>query len=400
MNNKILSLANNLDILNKKYSNNRTRMYARENIYNSRFLYFTHFLNDKNFYESPYRNLLINYFNKAERIYPGSSYFVSVDLVNKIHGNNNKIEKNVTDKNLNNLEVYLKSIINEEKYYDLILNILKFAGPDASIDCKPTKNKSMVVTKKKHPQIFVNLHQDFNGVYFSNQKTTTKTFIVSVMDAYIERESEIMTLLEYSKEQKTPIMLFCRGLSDNAVRNLKSIILKNNIYLYPYIIKFDNNDPFILDDIANILSAEKVSAEAGDSFYKDLIKKSSNKEIKAASDFIEVLKPNKEYIKEINDQIKNSSNEEELRKYLFKRKKRCSPNVVEVSIPDTDIRFLNEIKSIIYCYNKCVRFGFLEINNKIYSKSCIDTAEILSEKLFNTLNNIGYVLKLKSTEEK
>lgn len=400
MNNQVISLANNLNTLNSKYSKNRMRMYARDNIYNSKFLFFTHFLNDKNFNDSPYRNLLINYFNKAERLYPGSSYYVSVDLVNKIYGIVKNNKNKTIDKSLENLEKYFKTIINEEKYYHLILNILKFSGPDASIDCKPTKNKNIIISKKKSPQIFVNIHQDFSGVYFSNQKTTTKTFIISVMDAYIERESELMTLLEYSKDQKTPIMLFCRGISDNAVRNLKSIILKNNIYLYPYIVKFDNEDPFILDDIANVLSAEKISAEAGDSFYKDLVKKSSCKEIKASSNFIEVLSPNKDFIKEINLQIKNSNNEEELRKYLFKRKKRCSPNVVEVLIPDTDIRLLNELKSIIFCYNKCVRYGFVEKDKIVYSKACLETADLLSRKLFETINSIGYVLKLKQTEDK
>ena len=45
------------------------------------------------------------------------------------------------------------------------------------------------------------------------------------MDAYIERESEINEVFEYAKKENLPIVLFCRGVSDSAVRNIKNILL-------------------------------------------------------------------------------------------------------------------------------------------------------------------------------
>ena len=191
--------------------------------------------------------------------------------------------------------------------------------------------------------------------------------------------------------------MFCRGISDSAIRNIKSILLKNNIKLYPYIVKFDNNDPFLLSDISKALSSKLLSVESGGSFNKNLVENSSIKKLRLSTAFVEIFEPDDILSKEINKKMADVS-DKDLLKYLNKRKKRISPNIVEVKIPESDIRLINEIKSIIKYYNNAAISGFTVYNGFIYPKNIISALKNLSISMKKNFNNIGYVLKIKEDE--
>ncbi len=187
-------------------------------------------------------------------------------------------------------------------------------------------------------------------------------------------------------------MLFCRGISDYAVNSLKSIIVKNNVHILPYIVKFSNDDPFELGDLASVLNTKIVSIETGDSMNKDSIKKSTITSIKAFWDKIEILNPEPKYLNESINKKLAEDIDFDLRKYLFKRKARINTNVVEVLIPKREIELLSEFKSLIVAYNNIAIFGLVNNNNLMYSKKCIDIALKLGNNLAETLNSIGYIV--------
>ena len=291
-----------------------------------------------------------------------------------------------------NFKKYLDSISSSKEYSDLFLNILKFSGPDATLSCNATSNVEMTIVKKNNTKFDISIHEKFSGIYFSNQQETTKQFIAAVMDVYVEKESEIMSLINYSHEQKMPVLLVCRGISDYAINSLKSIALKNNIFVYPYIAKFNNEDPFFLKDISEALGTDLFALDAGDSLYSGIVEKTNNKKLKLKSDSIEIFDINKKLVKKINNQLKNS--DAELKKYLLKRKNRISPNIVEINIPKNKIKIISEIKSLIGCYNNCILFGLLKDENEVvYSRKEEIISETLSNNLYKTLLNIGYTVR-------
>lgn len=398
MNKNLIVLLNFLNKFNKDFKENKIRIISYNRVYSSRFMFLDYLVLNKDFHKIPYKDIVLNFFSKTEKYYPGSSYITSVYLVEKLLGNIQKIDKQKADKNLVNLGSYFKAMASKSSA-DLMLDILKFSGPDAVISCESTKNQSIKVLKKKNSIFKVDLHNDFIGTYFSNQKETTKNCIISVMDAFIERESELIPLIEHSKEQKAPVVLFCRGMSHNVINQLKQILLRNNIFLYPYIVKFSNEDPFLLKDIASTLSASLITAETGDSIYKDSVSKSSIGKVRLKSNEIEIFNPNKTIVKEINKQISEKT-DGDLKKYLTKRKSRVSTNFVKVSIPMNQIETLSDIKNLIKCYNYISMFGFYSIENKLYAKREIEISEKLSLKLFNCLTNIGYVLNSRGSNGK
>jgi hypothetical protein len=336
---------------------------------------------------------LIDYFDKSERSYPGSSYLLSVKLCNKIYGINNTLKTFKTEKNYEQVFNYLECLSSKETI-ELFKSIIEFSGADATITCEKSNAEEIEIQKICRPRFDFQLENTFKNIYFSNVKNVTKDFTVSVLDCYIERESEIFSLIEHAKQNKVPVVLVCRGISESAKRNLKSILLRNNILIYPYIESYNNEDPFNLKDFAQSVGAKIISAEAGDSINSSLVEKSAFTRLTVSKSNIKLFEKNNDLIKSINKQISENSSNHELIKYLRKRKSRCSPNNTIVRIPKSNITLLNEIKNLIKCYNICAIKGiYTNENSKLQSIQCEKITDILSEKLYQNMTQISYKIK-------
>ena len=279
-------------------------------------------------------------------------------------------------------------------------DVLQFSGADATITCLSSKNSEIIVEKKCNPNFDINIDESFINTYFSNQNQTTKSFIISIIDGFIERDTEIYSLFEMCKKEKLPAVLICRGISEDAKRNIKQIILKNRVYVYPYVLKFDNHDPFLIKDIAKSCETQVLSSEFHDNVYKDLESKTNIVKLTVSKNKISFHEKSDTLIKEINKQLSTPNIDFEAKQYLQKRKRRASPNNVLVEIPSNMHNLLQEIKSLIVCYNFCLKQGIYIYNdNTLNSKQCFESSLELSKSLFKNLKNIGYTLKLDYKNE-
>jgi len=382
---------------NNDFKNKRHRIISMNNVFISDYLYFFHLATYEKLYKNPYRNILINYFKRAEAIFPGSSMDLSESLIEKCLQKSNKKNIRIVEKNFNNLKSFLMQNSKKE-IVDNFINILEFSGPDAIINCSSTKNNKFKVEKNINPIFKISLQEEFKSVFFKSQNSLTKDYLVCLYDGFVERDSELNSLIEKSiKNNNIPIMLVCRGISDYTVSNLKKLILSHKIQIFPYICKFDNNDPFLFEDLEKTIGIKGYKLESGDNLYKKLSENSNIKRLRLKTNSIEMFDGYGEDLKkEINKNLKNIDNTDvALKQYLYKRKNRCSPNIVYIEIPETSINLLNEYKSLIKCYNHIAKSGLLEINNKLYSYYSYNKTNILSRKLFETLNNIGLTIKIK-----
>lgn len=391
LNKKLIETLTLLNDINKKFLNSKLRIYSSNRIFCNKFNFFSFLCMSKDFKKSPYSDIIINYFNKSEKLYPGSSFYLSQSIIAKLIQNKIYFENTVViDKCLSNLEEYFKQ--NTSAYNkNLIKKILEFSGPNATLLCNSSEINEIRIKKTVNSLFNIDIHKDFADIYFKNTSQKTQNYIVSVMDVYIERESEIFTLLEHANKNKLPLLLICRGISDNAVRSLKLMILKNKMFVYPYIVKFENDDPFKLIDLSSTLGCEIVNVESGDSLYKNVVSKSSIKKLKLKWHQIEIFSPDKKLNVEINKSLLNCY-DHDLKKYLLKRKKRISTNIVEILIPKKNIELLIEIKNLIKCYNSIAIFGLCRKNNKIYSSKSVNIVNTLTERLEDTIKNIGCIV--------
>ena len=391
MNKELHILKNEIKKLVSKQENNRLRYYYNDAVYNSKYLYMDNIINSKSINDSSYKDIIMNYFIKSERIMPAGSYVLSKMLLDKLD-NNQIILKNV-DKNLKKIFNIIDDSILEKKYNSLIKNILEFSGPDCSIICKKTDNASIEVVKNENSSFDIGLHEEFRNIYFSNQDELTKQFKVIVMDSFIERESEIMPLIDEAYKNKLPLVLICRGISNDFIRNIKSIILKNKISIFPYICKFNDKDPFILSDISAMLGCEIYSAESGDNITKNILKKSSDVKFKISRNKLEFFSDNYDLKKEIDKKLVNCD-DAELKDYLNKRKRRLSSNKTIVYVPKSDVKVFNDIKSIVFLYNKIITSGISCYKQNYYPTSCLHRLESLSDSFIRNIKNIKVVIKI------
>lgn len=400
MNSNLIKLALDLKKFNNNFKNNKHRLISLNNVYNSRFLYFNHFLANEKFADSPYRNILINTFKKSESLTPGSSFDIADQLSSKILGNYKDTLEFKTERNSDSIFDYLKSLTDSTSF-KIFKEIIEFSGPDATITCQATKNNEILVEKTCQPVFKIRLLEEFIPVYFSSVKKTTKNVILSVIDGYIERESELIPLIEKSKNDKLPVVLICRGISQDAVRNLKNILVRNKIVFYTYISKFNDKDPFLFDDISKTGKTKTISADTLDSIYKDTVKYCSEIKMTLSPNNVIFHETPDDIIKDINDSIKDAKdkNNSVVMEYLQKRKRRVMPNNVVANFPMDSIRIMNETKSLIRCYNVAV-IGGVYINNdsvgSVYTKNNIKR---LSESLFQSISKIGYTIKLGKKDE-
>jgi hypothetical protein len=397
MNIELLKTIKILKKFNKDFKNKKHRIVSMNNVFISDYLYFFHFATYKKLYKNPYRDILINYFKRAECIFPGSSLDLCESLVEKFLDKNKVKNTKIVDKNKKNLKKFLLQSSKSE-VVENFLNILEFSGPDAVLNCNITKNSIFKVHKSVNPVFKISLEEEFKSVFFKNQDSLTKDYLVCLYDGFIERESEVNSLIEKSiNNNNIPIVLVCRGISHYAVKNLKKMILTQKIQILPYICKFDNNDPFIFEDLEKTIGVKGYKLESGDNLYKKLSENSNVVKLKLKSNSIEISESLGELLKkEITNSLINVDNSDiSLKKYLYKRKNRCSPNIVYIEIPETSVNLLNEYKSLIKCYNYIAKSGLLEINGKLYSYYSYNKTNILSRKLFETLNNIGLTIKIK-----
>lgn len=392
-NKNLLKLASDLQKLNKAFSSEKCRIIDQK-VYNSKFLFFHYFFWSSSFFDSPYRNILIDYFDKSEKRFPGSSYFLSVKLCNKIYGNYIDTPKTIkTEKQFDVIMKYL-STLTDGVSFNLFEKTMEFSGADATITCDKTKNKSIEVSKVCSPKFNISIDSSFKDIYFKTIKKTTKDFIVSIIDGFIERESELYSLIEHAKQQKLPVILICRGMSDFAKSNLKQIILKNKVYIYPYIEMYNNDDPFKLKDFSTLINTKMISSEFFDTINTNTVSKSKVIRCTLSSSTITVYNENELLIKEINKQIEDNKNNISLIEYLRKRKRRIAPNNTIVKIPESNITLLNEIKNLIKCYNFCAIQGVFKRDNNFQSIQCEKITNILSKNLYNTINNLSFKVKI------
>ena len=392
MNSKAIVLARKLNKFNNDFINDRCRIVDKK-VYSSKFLFYFYFYWSKEFYNNPYRKLLLDYFSKVEKIYPGSSYFVSVKLCNKILGINHEIKKELADRKYNNILSFLEKQTNKETF-SLFKNIIEFSGADASISVEKNNNASVSVEKNIFPEFNIEMLEEFKSIYFKNVNSSTKDFLLCVVDGFIERESEIIPLLDKAKNLSIPLLVITRGFSAQSIKSHKSIILKNNLYVYPYVEKYNNEDPFKLKDLCQINNLKIVSSESGDNIYTDAVEKSDILRCQVYKNkivFNSLTKNN--LISNINDQIENNVGNKNLLDYLSFRKKRCTPNKVVVKIPKEKETYFIELRGLIKSYNKCVVGGVH--TKRGVAVICEEISNLYAEKLYNTLKNIKFKIETK-----
>lgn len=395
INSKMLSTISKLNKFVQKFENNKIKLFTKEKgIYNSNFLFYYYFLLDNSFENDPYRTIISDYMQKSERYFPGSSYYLIKKLIEKTRNINNfTYSKNFTKANIDILKTYLEE--NSDKYSaSLVYNILTLGGPDATIICDYDNIENITVERKDNTEFDFKIENNLYNVLFGKKLKNKVNATIVVADAFIERESDIIPLIEHAKSNSSSLVVICRGITDSAVRAIKHIMLKNGILVYVFIEKFNNDDPFKLEDFSKTIGTTLITADKMHSLLKNGVECSKTIDnVTLESNKISLDFTNKVLEKEIINQIKNTKNIE-LKKYLLKRKKRITNKKVLVTVPSEMSFLLQTLKDLINSYKNLTKYGATKTSeNKIDIIESQKLTDNLSENLYFNLKNISYVIK-------
>jgi hypothetical protein len=394
-NSKMLSTVSKLNKFVNNFEKNKIKLFTKENgIYNSNFLFYYYFLLDNSFEDDPYRTIISDYMQKSERYFPGSSYYLIKKFIEKTRNVNNfNYSKNTIKPNEDILKTYLEENCDKQSAH-LIQNILSLGGPDATIICDYDNVENITVERKDNTEFPFSIENSLHNVLFGKKTKNKINATIVVADAFIERESDLIPLIEHSKNNSSSLIVICRGITDVATRALKHIMLKNGILVYVFIEKFNHDDPFKLEDFSKTVGTNLITADKMHSLLKDGVECSKTVDnVTVESNKISFDFTNKVLEKEIITQIKNAKNLD-LKNYLLKRKKRVTNKKVFVTVPSEMSFLLQTLKDLINSYKNLVKYGATKTSdNKLDIIESQRLTDNLSDNLYFNLKNISYVIK-------
>ena len=390
----------NISILLKKYCNefkkNKYRIVNRKGkVYSSFSLFLYYFLLKKEFNSNPLSSILKNIIVNSEKFFPGSSFYLCEMIYkNVIHNKKFKEFHNKQELTLQNVFKFYENKY-DKNTLDLIKEIIKISGPDCNIICEKTNNSKIEVVRTQNSQFNFKCHKSFTDIYFSSKQKVDKSLFVTVLDSYLEREIDLIPAIEKASINKKNLLVFVRGISNSAISNIKKIMLKNNIVIYIYPLKFDNEDPFALKDIASSLEIKYLSPDKGSIIVRDIEENTKYVEnIVLYKDKIELKKSNINELNKLNSQIKECR-DENLLNYLNFRKKRFSCKKTTIFVPEVESFFMQDIKDFINTYNNLIKYGIINIEGYLQSYKCYNNNIKLMNLFIDQSNKIGITIKEK-----
>jgi len=276
---------------------------------------------------------------------------------------------------------------------DMLTDAINLAGLYGKIIIKKnTVGKNFIELTNSY--VFDNLSSAF--------KLSSKEYLdckLICIDGYIENVSEIHKLLEQAASTKDNVFLFVRGLSDEVNHTLKVNYDRKTLSVIPIVVPFDLEGANVINDIAIICNNDVVSSNKGQLISSIEISNSNRVEnVKIYQD--KILITNKNSYSRVNKHIsflqqKIHTSHSISGDVLSKRIQRLGTVQVVLSLPDE-----NEFASRSFSLDRRIRsiksaidHGVIRIDGNLYPFSSYQTANLLKEKLFSSLKDIGCIIE-------
>jgi hypothetical protein len=214
------------------------------------------------------------------------------------------------------------------------------------------------------------------------------------VDGYIESVSEANLLFEGAVQLKHPLILICRGMSDEVLQTIKVNRDRKTMFIYPIKIPFDLQGINTISDISTVIGSNPVSCNLGNLISSTKIDDS----VEIDEVFItgnSLIIKNSKTRKNVNSHIKsliekrNSSNAD-LEELLTFRIKSLSNNCVIIRLPN-DSKYVSTSQSIDYVLRSVksmLDYGVFFDNDEIKLYGSYQFSIDMSKKLYSLIKNV------------
>lgn len=369
---------NELEDIKKFIENNLTiKLSLREDQSSLRTQRFIQHLFSVHFQQINYQKLymtILDHVAKSEKACPGAGIKLLQKFVfNELKNYEDIIFKNDLIEKINNLDISQKSL-------SLLLESLALCDKNTKIKLKKSRNQKIYI------QQVCSYFFKSNNLLANKKNTQEKNAKVIVIDGYIENVSELHHIFQHFSinSPTTPLVIFCRGMSDDVLHTVSVNNLRGSLNCYPIKIDFGLEDINTLVDIAVVCGSDVISSNKGELISS--IKLSQLCEIKdifITSEGVHIK--NDATRKNTETHVKNLQKKseeqtvEDVKNLLHKRIHSLTSNLVEISIPD-DINFYSTSKEL----DEGIRLISATISG---ATSLKETVEFYHSSLLKTLSN-------------
>lgn len=259
----------------------------------------------------------------------------------------------------------VKKLFYSMKFQKHVFNILEYVLSIADVN-------SNIVLKKVHGQHhYVEVLDGYSFDAISplvNSPVRLNHSMVACIDGYVESISEVHHLFSEIAENKTPCLLFLRGISDEVLHTIKVNNDRKTMVVFPYVMPFDVDHANTLVDIAIVSNTDVVSSTKGELISSLRYSKLGNAHnCMLSSDNAKLNNTlTKQKAKFQIHQLRQKILErEELSSILSKRIKSLSSSCIEIGIPD-DINFYSTQQQL----DEGIRILTSILNNKYAPAEC------------------------------
>jgi chaperonin GroEL len=161
---------------------------------------------------------------------------------------------------LKELQELLEDISLDDFERDLVLTAIDLAGLEGRIFVETTSSsRSSIEQSQDHSFQLSPVPEVVDPTDFWSGNNVR----VGIIDGMIERVSEIHAILESASNNAEPMVLFCRGYSEEVVATLGLNRKRGTLNVIPIIVPFDVDSANSLKDVAVILDCDIVTALQG-----------------------------------------------------------------------------------------------------------------------------------------
>lgn len=342
------------------------------------------------------KTLLLDSVVSADKV-PGAGSYVPWFLYNS--ENNLQANRLSSAKYLENTISLTRSSLAKK----IFRAVHKISGPLTRISVKKGTDKNIIIKTRNSFNFKMKLDPLFYRSIGNHDQLEINNPIVVMIEGAPETIAEIHPLLIKNSEDKRPILLIARNFPEEISASLATNWLRNSLTILPFVYGNELETINLASDICAVTKGELISPHFG-----DVISVAVLDEDKWGSVDRVIWNPyglsiysNVNVSSHINKLIQRSkkADSEELRGIIENRILSLSNDSIEVWIPKSNFKTIEELDSLLKHYAAFVSSGAVKTSLGILPKSFVDSAVTSAAAFKKEILNIGGFLVRADDEQ-
>ena len=228
-----------------------------------------------------------------------------------------------------------------KKITDILLYILNSCEENTKVSIKKSTSHHTFIEETEGYSFQANF-------LLKTSYSSFKDARIACIDGYVENVSELHRILTDLSENKSPCLIFCRGMSDDVLHTIKVNNDRQTILVIPFVVPFDIENVNTIVDIAVVSGTDVLSTNKGDLISSLNIQNTGKVDhVNVYNNVIAISNTctRPRVLNHIENLKKTIEERSEIEEILSKRLRSLTASCIDVYLPD-DIRFFSDSQQL------------------------------------------------------